>query len=166
MVITLECGKTEQKKTCLYLERVKILDNHIQILIKEREKIFEMISLYKSPADMTERVQTSPLYDKIGLMVANADEKYRDVDKRVMSEMEQLAELRLHTINQIYSLKDARYVEVLERKYIKYENWHDISEHMFFEKSQVFQLLKDARKTFYSLFWEEIEEAEQIGIKV
>lgn len=91
-----------------------------------------------------ERVQSSPKGDKI----ANEVIRMVELEEQINAERAQYFETKERIVNQIHMLSDARYVDVLVKRYVEMKDWDLISDEMNYAPAQVFRLHREALKAF------------------
>ena len=127
-----------------YLKQIEALDckiRHKEVQLRELEaRIMQAGGVNYGH----ERVQSSPKGDKI------ADEVIRmlELEEQINAERAQYFETKERIVNQIHMLSDARYVDVLVKRYVEMKDWDLISDEMNYAPAQVFRLHREALKAF------------------
>ena len=97
-----------------YLNQVRLLDLKISQKQEERDHLKAMAAGNSSPMLSKDKVQTSGSGDKMARTV----DKYIDLEKEIDKMISQYVDMRDHIIDQIHSLGDSKYVELLYLKYV------------------------------------------------
>ena len=135
--------KTGKMTAQEYLGQVKLKEAAIRNLERDRDDLKEMMYSLGGIGS-GERVQTSKNPDKFGTLYGKIDEKEREI----ADEIDSLVDFRLKVSNEINSLQDARYIELLHRRYIRNESWDAISVDTRYNLKYIMQLHKQALQTF------------------
>lgn len=97
-----------------YLNQIRLLDLKISQKQEERDHLKAMAAGNSSPVLSKDKVQTSGSGDKMARTV----DKYIDLEKEIDKMISQYVDMRDHIIDQIHSLGDSKYVELLYLKYV------------------------------------------------
>lgn len=137
---------SEKKKLAArqYLEQLKILD--IQIA-QDLERLSEMKESALSTGGIDysrERVQTSPVSDRIGTDVT----RYMTFNDEINAEIDSLVNAREQIIREIRGLRDPNYIQVLFKIYVQFKNIKVAASEMGMSYPYVRDLHKKALKEF------------------
>lgn len=105
-----------------YLGQISRLDRMIKNKLSEISELKEL-SRSISAVKNTERVQTTPNFDKIGTAQAKIDEIERNIDKLV----DEYVDKRDLIIKQIDEIEDETYYNILFARYIEKKTFEKIS---------------------------------------
>lgn len=106
-----------------YLRQVRLLDQKINQRIEEAGELRQIMITLRSPALDKDTVQTSPEADPIGSALVKYCELERTIDRMI----DEFIDLKHKIIGEIQQLKDARMVELLYLRYIKYMRLEEIA---------------------------------------
>lgn len=118
-----------------FLLQVKIKNARVEAKIREKAQFREMMCAVSSPG-LDERVQSSPSPDKLTNIIAKLQKYEADIDKAV----DEYCDFRIKVSNMISQLTDARYIEVLHRRHICFEEWEQIADAMGYTVRYIQQL--------------------------
>ena len=99
---------------CHNISQIRLLDLKISQKQEERDHLKAMAAGNSSPVLSKDKVQTSGSGDKMARTV----DKYIDLEKEIEKMISQYVDMRDHIIDQIHSLGDSKYVELLYLKYV------------------------------------------------
>lgn len=137
-----------------YLSQLEILDIKIQQKRKEAYDLRLMALNTGSPV-IEERVQTSPSGD--GRQMAYVEE-YLDLEEQIKAEEAEYVREKNKTINEIQSLDDKRYIQVLYLRYVPDPKLRrglslmEIARKINYSYSHTKKISFDAHKMFYEKF--------------
>jgi hypothetical protein len=107
----------------LYLLRLRALDLKIKQLTEEIDRLRSEATGLKSMQIRDDIVQHSASGDAM----ANAVIRIVDLEQQVSEKCQRYADMRTEIIDQIQSLDDPRYVEVLYLRYVRYMRMEEIA---------------------------------------
>ncbi len=117
-----------------YLLSIKQLDNKIQNKKLEIQTLYTLVeSVTIKPKEVN--VQTSAPEDKLADTLA----KIVDMKDELQEEMNELLNIKFQTVKLIRELQDDVYVNILIRRYVKYDSWEDIALDLGFTERTVFR---------------------------
>lgn len=109
-----------------YLEQIKVLD----IKIDQKQKQLDELRLKaygdKSPSIGKSLIQSSPSGDQMESSVV----KYVDLEREIESMIDTYTDTKNRIINEIQSLDDHRYIDLLYKRYVEYKAFETISNEM------------------------------------
>lgn len=118
-----------------YLQQVRLKSAAIDNLKREKEEIRQI--LYSIGGNISnERVQTSRNVDKFGTLYGRIDEKEKQIDDKIW----EFIEFKLKVSEEINSLRDTRFVNLLYMKYIQFKRWDEIADTMEYSTRYVQKL--------------------------
>ncbi|MCD8018418.1 MAG: hypothetical protein LUF92_02185 [Clostridiales bacterium] len=120
-----------------YLQQVKIKEARIKNLRRDKESVEAMLFSLSGNSD-GERVQSSRNHDKLGTLYSRNDEAERELD----SEIESLVMFKIEVSRKINELHNAKYMTVLNCRYIHFMSWEKIAESAFDDQYSVRHILK------------------------
>ena len=97
-----------------YLNQIQLLDLKIRQKQEEKDYLRSLAAGNSSPVLSKDKVQTSGSGDKMARTV----NKYIDLEKEIDEMIGQYVDMRDHIIDQIHQLDDARYIELLQLRYV------------------------------------------------
>ncbi len=117
-----------------YLKQIEILD------IMAQNKRAELADLHADIADLSsalaggERVQTSP---KANPSYVAALERIEKLEKEITRSIEQLVTKRDYIINQINTLGNKEYIQILYKRYVEYKKLEQIAVEMCYDYAYI-----------------------------
>lgn len=126
-----------------YLGQISRLDRMIKNKLSEISELKEL-SRSISAVKNSERVQTTPNFDKIGTAQAKIDEMERNIDKLV----DEYVDKRDLIIKQIDEIEDETYYNVLFARYIEKKTFERIADEMFYSWRQIIRIHGSALLAF------------------
>ena len=128
-----------------YLRQIRRIDQHIDSLIREREDLEKAQTFLRSPQIEGDRVQTSPSGDPpfMGYLL-----KWDKLTQQIGEEWDMLIELKHEAISRINSLKDSRHIDLLMRRYVRYESFEQIAVDMGYSFDYVLKIHGRALERF------------------
>lgn len=134
-----------------YLLQIKYLENSIRRKRDQLDTIRSEMSMLKSPAYTSEKVQASKMDDKMLQLII----LYSDIEARLTEEVSNLLVIREKIINQIEALDNDKHREVLYLVYVKHLSWDDVAQSMCYSRRRVEQIhgmaLLEFEKRFRSI---------------
>lgn len=127
-----------------YLKQIKILDCKIR---HKESQLRELEARVTQPGGVrygSERVSTSPTGDKL------ADDVIRMVElkEKIASERALYFEKKEMIVNQIHKLEDARYIDILVKRYVELKAFDVIADEMHYSERRVYYLHREALQAF------------------
>lgn len=130
-----------------YLRQLHRLELCIEQRQEELNRLRELIGC--NAIDYGERVQTSPSADSIPNEVIRRVELEADISRKI----ERFLQLRHKIINEIQSLDNAVYVNILYKRYVEYKSLEEIAVEMNYSYIHIKRLhgyaLLEFKKRFY-----------------
>lgn len=117
-----------------YLRQLHRLELCIEQRQEELNRLRELIGSHA--IDYGERVQTSPSADSIPNEVIRRAELEADISRKI----ERFLQLKHKIINEIQSLDNAVYVNILYKRYVEYKSLEEIAVEMNYSYRQVLRL--------------------------
>lgn len=142
-----------------YLQQIYWLQVCIEQKIEEAESLEHMAMNPGSPAAQPDKVSGSGTGDRIARIV----EKYTTLQEEVRRQQETMATLRHKIIDQVQKLKDATYIQILYRHYVKMEPFTKIAYEMGYNYKWLCELHGRALDAFEE---EVLKELDTTGIEV
>ena len=105
-----------------YLQQVKAKDAEIKNLKQSIEQLHETL-ISVGGISYGDKVQTSRNNDKFGTVFSRIDEKQAELEDKIMD----CIDFRLKVSSEINALSDARYMEVLHKRYLENKCWSEIA---------------------------------------
>ncbi|HCC00450.1 MAG TPA: hypothetical protein DEP42_04440 [Ruminococcaceae bacterium] len=115
-----------------YLEADRSVDNKLKEITQLRELATKTTSALSSNGSHAQNSKP----DKLADICAKIVDAENEVDKRI----DMLLEIKQQVLSVIDGVRDARYREVLERRYIHGQKWERIATDMHFDYRWVLQL--------------------------
>lgn len=97
-----------------YLRQVAVLDKKIEQKTREKDDLINMAAGLRSPTNDPNKVQTSAVGDRMADTIA----RYVDIENEINSMIYEYVAKKDKIINEIHSLSDVRYIELLYLRYI------------------------------------------------
>lgn len=127
-----------------YLEQIELLD----IKINQKQAQLEELRLLafgdKSPSIDKPQVQSSPVGDKM----ENAVIKYVDAAKEISALIDRYVAVKQDIIDEIHSLKNKDYIDLLYKRYVDYMSLGEIADEMNYSYSRIRHLHGSALEAF------------------
>lgn len=131
-----------------YLRQIKLLDIRIQ---KKKDQLADLKdraqSVSSQPTDSI-RVQSSKDGDTIGKKVV----QYADLETEIVEATQEFIQVKNSILNQILQLNDARYVELLCKRYVEYKKFELIAVEMVYDFDYVRAMHKHALQAFANMY--------------
>ena len=132
-----------------YLGQISRLNRMINNKLTEIAQLKDMAASISAPQS-SERVQTTPNFDKIGTRYAKIDEMERKIDGMV----DELVDKKEKIIQQIDSMEDENTYNILFARYIEKKTFEVIATEMKYSWRQVIRLHGTALKQFEKKYGE------------
>lgn len=131
-----------------YLQQIKMLDTRIKQKQEQYNRLVEKASNPGSIRYDKDIVQTSKTGDRLQKII----EQYVDLEKVIQEEQLNFEMMKHTIINQIQSLNDDRYMNVLFKRYVEYKSYELIAVEMSYSFDYVKELHRDALNFFSKKF--------------
>ena len=137
---------SEKKKLTArqYLEQLQMIDMQINQDIERLDEMKESALCTGAIDYSRERVQTSPVGDKIGTDVT----RYITLNEKINAEIDRFVDAKEQIIREIRELRDINYVQVLYKVYVQFKSLRVASEEMKKSYRYVIQIHNDALRVF------------------
>lgn len=135
-----------------YLRQIRRIDVHIDHLLKERDELERAQTFLRSPQIDGDRVQTSPSGDPpwMGYII-----KWEELTNQIGEEWDRLIEKRQTIVAQINTLTDARYSNLLYKRYVENKRWGRIAREMNYSVDRILHLHGEALGVFQQILAQE-----------
>lgn len=127
-----------------YLGQIRILDIKIRQRQREAAELKLAATCTGSISAQGEKVQTSASGDKL----LNAVARYVDLEAETQRMIDAMQKRRHKIIAEIQDLDDARYIQVLFKRYVEYKKFELIAVEMGYEYSWVTRMHNNALEAF------------------
>ena len=127
-----------------YLVRLRNADLKIQATRYEIEQLKILATCSGGLNNDQVSVKTSKAADSMAKKVIDFVDKEAELNR----EIKRLIELRHHIIDEIYSLEDLRYAEILFKRYVEYKHFEKIAVEMSFSYDRARHLHIEALRAF------------------
>ena len=124
-----------------YLSGLRLLNIKIKHKLQEAEELRSLAFGTASLNSDSERVQTSPSGDGRQIILVN---RYVDLEAEIQALVDKYVVMKDEIINRIHQLEDARYVEVLFKRYVEGKTMRQIAEEMDYEYTSIYKIRKRA----------------------
>ncbi len=136
--------------TIRYLNQVKNLNNRINDMIEDVDRLRELATKVSVGEQDPDRVQTSGPSDKVGNIVVKICDMQNDINKRI-DEYVDLKETITRQINCLWET-DNRYAEVLYKRHILFKSFNEIAKEINYSFAHVKRIYYNAVGKFESQF--------------
>ena len=109
-----------------YLSRVRILDIKINNKISELSMLKSKSTSLQAVVINDDKVQTSPALDRLGNDVTDI----LTLEEEIHKEIKVYNELKHKIINEIHSLNNRLYIEILYKRYVEFKSLEEIAVEM------------------------------------
>ena len=106
-----------------YLSRIRLLDIKINNKMQELKELRQKVDSLSSVTMVADRVQTSHEYDRISKDIG----EILELEARIVRQMKELEKEKHRVINEIESLENKLYIQILFKKYIEYKSLEQIA---------------------------------------
>nr|DAU66737.1 MAG TPA: Protein of unknown function (DUF1492) [Caudoviricetes sp.] len=106
-----------------YLSQIRILDTKINIKTQELKELRCKIEGLSSLVLMADKVQSSPIHDKISGDIA----KLLELEAQIVCENKELEKLKHKIINEIAELKNPLFIKILFKRYVEFKSLERIA---------------------------------------
>ena len=101
-----------------YLSRIRLLDIKINNKMQELKELRQKVDGLSSVTLVADRVQTSHEHDRISKDIG----EILELEARIVRQMKELEKEKHRVINEIESLENRLYIQILFKKYIEYKS--------------------------------------------
>lgn len=140
-----------------YLQQIYRLSISIDQKIEEADMLRSMAMNPGSPAMQVDKVQTSKTGDRINSIT----ERYMELHDEVIRQQQELAERKHRIIDQIQKMKDATYMNILYKRYVKLEPMTQIAYEMRYNYTWLCELHGNALDAFEQQYLKEPKQTEE-----
>lgn len=123
-----------------YLQQIRIFDTRIRQKRDLYNEVHESALSVGAIKYDKEQVQTSKLGDALEKNVI----RYLELEEQLEKESEELLNLKNKIINEIQSLDDDRFINILYKRYVEYKSYELIAVEMNYSFDYVKELHRDA----------------------
>ena len=142
-------------KAKTYLQQLQKLDIVInQKLFELNQLLSELNSWIKPIRYDREKVQTSAPSEA---SFTHLVEKKMDLENEINAEIDSFIDIKHEIINQIQSLHNTKYVQVLYKRYVEYKQHNRIAREIHYDISHEFRLHQQALQAFEQRFLKQNE---------
>ena len=128
-----------------YLLRLRYADLRVQAKSLEIQKLKELATCTGSVSNADKlNVISSPSGDSLVNKIIN----YADKEAELNTEIQELIDLRHRIINEIYSLKENTFIELLFKRYVENKQFERIACEMSYSYERIRHMHSDALKAF------------------
>ena len=128
-----------------YLSGLKALNAKIAQKLQEAQELRALAFGVGSLASDNERVQSSPSGDGRQITLAN---RYLDLEAEIQVLVDKYVVMKDEIINRIHQLEDARYVEVLFKRYVECKPVKQIAREMNYQYDALRRVHRKALRAF------------------
>lgn len=132
-----------------YLSSLKLLNIKINHKLQEVEELRALSFSTGGLAADNERVQTSPSGDGRQIALVN---RYVDMEMEINQLIDKYVDRKDKIINEIHQLEDARYVEILFKRYVEFKTLTSVAMEMAYDYSHIRRLHARALEDFESRY--------------
>lgn len=132
----------------VYLGQLALIDEQINQDIERLEELKQSARSTGSFDYSRERVQTSPIGDKLCSDVS----RYVDLDTQINAEIDRFVDAKEQIIREIRSLRCADYVKVLYKVYVQFKTIKDIAYEIQRSYKYTLDIHKKALKAFEEMY--------------
>ena len=118
-----------------YLRQIAVLDAKINRRQKEVEELKTLATHITTTAE-GDRVQSSGSKDRMAGIVA----RWVDLEAEIGQMIDHLVEVKHRIIGEIHQLEDARYIQLLEMRYVDMDTFEQIAVNMQYDIRWVYRL--------------------------
>ena len=116
-----------------YLNRIRILDIKINNKISELSMLKSKSTSLQAVVINDDKVQTSPVLDRLG----NDVSEILELEEEIRQEIKRYNELKHKIINEIHSLNNRLYIEILYKRYVEFKSLEEIAVEMNYSYDRV-----------------------------
>ena len=118
-----------------YLRQIAVLDAKINRRQKEVEELKTLATHITTTAE-GDRVQSSGSMDRMAGIVA----RWVDLEEEIGQMINRLVEVKHRIIGEIHQLEDARYIQLLEMRYVDMDTFEQIAVNMQYDIRWIYRL--------------------------
>lgn len=128
-----------------YLRQIAALDAKINGRLKQLENLKHLAAVTRSPSDISpDKVQTSVEGDRMAAIIA----EWVDIEREIDDDVDKLVRTKHRIIGEIHQLVDARYIQILELRYVEMMTFEQIADEMGIVLRHVYRLHGGALEAF------------------
>lgn len=128
-----------------YLRQIAALDAKINGRLKQLENLKHLAAITRSPSDISpDKVQTSVEGDRMAAIIA----EWVDIEREIDDDVDKLVRTKHRIIGEIHQLVDARYIQILELRYVELMTFEQIADEMGIVLRHVYRLHGGALEAF------------------
>lgn len=128
-----------------YLRQIAALDAKINGRLKQLENLKHLAAITRSPSDISpDKVQTSLEGDRMAAIIA----EWVDIEREIDDDVDKLVRTKHRIIGEIHQLVDARYIQILELRYVELMTFEQIADEMGIVLRHVYRLHGGALEAF------------------
>ena len=128
-----------------YLRQIAALDAKITGRLKQLENLKHLAAVTRSPSDISpDKVQTSVEGDRMAAIIA----EWVDIEREIDDDVDKLVRTKHRIIGEIHQLADARYIQILELRYVELMTFEQIADEMGIVLRHVYRLHGGALEAF------------------
>ena len=116
-----------------YLSRIRILDIKINNKMSELSMLKSKSTSLQAVVINDDKVQTSPALDRLGNDVSDILELEEEIHKEIKT----YNDLKHKIINEIHSLNNRLYIEILYKRYVEFKSLEEIAVEMNYSYDRV-----------------------------
>ena len=116
-----------------YLSRIRLLDIKINNKMQELKELRQKVDGLSSVTLVADRVQTSHEHDRISKDIG----EILELEARIVRQMKELEKEKHRVINEIESLENRLYIQILFKKYIEYKSLEQIAVELSYSYDRV-----------------------------
>lgn len=115
-----------------YLNRIKQIDKRVQNKKLEIQSLYDMLEQCTTHIKEVD-IQTSLNTDKNAEVIA----EIIDLKNELVEDINELLKIKIQTIKIINTIETDEYVEILMRRYIMFQEWHEIADAMNYTRQTI-----------------------------
>ena len=119
-------------KAKAYLQEIRKLDRKIENKQMELESLYDLIQSVTIPIKEI-NVQANSDKDKLGSTIA----RIMDLQNEINLQIDKYVDRKLEAIRLINELEDDLYINILIRRYVKYEEWQVIAGELHYSRQAI-----------------------------
>ncbi len=109
-----------------YLSRIRILDIKINNKMSELSMLKSKSTSLQAVVINEDKVQTSPALDRLG----NDVSEILELEEEIRQEIKRYNDIKHKIINEIHSLNNRLYIEILYKRYVEFKSLEEIAVEM------------------------------------
>lgn len=115
-----------------YLNRIKQIDKRVQNKKLEIQSLYDMLEQCTTHMKEVD-IQTSLNTDKNAEVIS----EIIDLKNELVEDINELLKIKIQTIKIINTIETDEYVEILMRRYIMFQEWHEIADAMNYTRQTI-----------------------------